>query len=252
MTSPNGYGITLDNVSKRFGDVSILNNVSLTLAPGEFVAIVGHSGCGKSTLLRMIAGLEQPTSGTIAIDRQPIDGVNPHVRVLFQEARLLPWRSVLDNVRSGSPSRDDDVARSVLAKVGLADKQRSWPGVLSGGQKQRVALARALVAEPRVLLLDEPLGALDALTRLDMQALIENVWLEQRFTGILVTHDVDEAVRLADRVIVMAHQHIALDVRIELSRPHTAEEDQLHYKKLILSKILHLPEHQSPQEEFTI
>ncbi|WP_437891056.1 ABC transporter ATP-binding protein [Phytobacter sp. V91] len=253
MKTTTGYGITLNKVSKRFDHAAIINDVDLMLRAGEFVAVVGRSGCGKSTLLRMIAGLDTPTAGTVAIEGQPVVGINPQVRVLFQEARLLPWRSVLENVCLGTPQGDNNIALNALRQVGLGDKATQWPGLLSGGQKQRVALARALVAEPRVLLLDEPLGALDALTRIEMQELIERIWREQGFTAVLVTHDVDEAVRLADRVIVMDQQRIALDIRIPLARPHASEADLHYYQQIILGKILHpSPRVEDQSGEFTI
>src|SRR6185312_8276067 len=184
-------------------------------------AIVGRSGCGKSTLLRLIAGLETITSGTISLG----DDARPeNVRVMFQEPRLLPWARVLSNVEVGlgreRASADAQArAESALVEVGLADKRSQWPAVLSGGQKQRVALARALVSHPRVLAFDEPLGALDALTRISMQRLLERVWLDQGFTAILVTHDVSEAVALADRVLIIEDGRIALDIDVNLQRP---------------------------------
>ncbi|MDU6729700.1 MAG: ATP-binding cassette domain-containing protein, partial [Bradyrhizobium sp.] len=200
----------------------VLRGIDLEIPAGQFVAIVGQSGCGKSTLLRLIAGLDKPTSGTISFGdaaARPED-----VRVMFQEPRLLPWARVLANVEVGL-GRDrkaegaHDRARQALEEVGLADKREQWPAVLSGGQKQRVALARALVSGPRLLAFDEPLGALDALTRIAMQRLLERVWADQTFTAILVTHDVSEAVALADRVLVIEEGRIAEDITVDLARP---------------------------------
>ena len=205
-----GVALTLHKVRKSFGERRVLDGIDLALAPGEFVAIVGRSGCGKSTLLRAIAGLDQLDAGAVKGNQQ--------LRMMFQEARLLPWKSVEGNVRLGLAG-DAAQAWSALQAVGLAGRSADWPAALSGGQKQRVALARALVHQPPLLLLDEPLGALDALTRIEMQRLIESLWLSRRFTAVLVTHDVQEAVALADRVLVIEDGGIALDVAVDLPRP---------------------------------
>ena len=211
-----GLGVRLDGLSKRFGERTVLSDIALDIAPGEFVAIVGRSGCGKSTLLRLLAGLETPSAGKVGLG----DAKRDDVRIMFQESRLLPWRTVLQNVTLGLTSADAPArARDALAQVGLADRADEWPAVLSGGQRQRVALARALVHRPRLLLLDEPLGALDALTRIEMQRLIERVWRELRFTAVLVTHDVAEAVALADRVLLVEQGRVTLDERVALARP---------------------------------
>jgi sulfonate transport system ATP-binding protein len=190
------------------------------VAPGEFVAIVGKSGCGKSTLLRLIAGLDAPTGGQILVNGEPLQQMNKVARIMFQDARLVPWKRVLDNVDIGLRRNEwRQRAEEALAHVGLLDRAREWPRVLSGGERQRVALARALLTRPPLLLLDEPLGALDALTRIEMQQLIERLWLEEQFTALLITHDVEEAVALADRVVVLQNGHIALEVTVPLSRP---------------------------------
>lgn len=214
-----GVAVTVANLSKAFGELAVLRELDLTIAPGEFVAIVGRSGCGKSTLLRLLAGLDRANAGSIAFDGGAQNGLNGETRIMFQEARLLPWRSVLKNVALGLPAAAIDRAREALAQVGLENRRNDWPAVLSGGQRQRVALARALVHEPRLLLLDEPLGALDALTRIEMQRLIERLWLRQRFTALLVTHDVAEAIALADRVVLIEAGCISLDERVDLPRP---------------------------------
>lgn len=212
-----GAAVTLRALAKRYGERTVLQDIDLQIAPGEFVAVVGRSGCGKSTLLRLIAGLEWPDAGTVEADPGEGEGEGS-IRLMFQEARLLPWKSVLDNVALGL--RGGKVrAEEALATVGLAARAREWPAVLSGGQRQRVALARALVHAPRLLLLDEPLGALDALTRIEMQRLIESLWLRQGFSAVLVTHDVQEALALADRVLVVDGGRIAHDIRVELPRP---------------------------------
>ncbi|WP_436835956.1 ATP-binding cassette domain-containing protein [Janthinobacterium lividum] len=210
-----GVPLELTQLSKAYGERPVLKNVDLQLEAGEFVAIVGRSGCGKSTLLRSIAGLESADDGRIAIG----SGVGaPDIRIMFQESRLLPWKTVLDNVALGLP-RSVGAAAASLWTVGLAERADDWPSALSGGQKQRVALARALVHEPQLLLLDEPLGALDALTRIEMQQLIESLWLARGFTAVLVTHDVAEAVALADRVLLIEDGQITMDVQVDLPRP---------------------------------
>lgn len=238
---PESYGtaIALHQLGKSFGSVGVLTNIELTVRPGEFLAIVGRSGCGKSTLLRLIAGLDTPTSGQIDLDGYPLQGLNPNTRMMFQDARLLPWRRVLDNVALGLSQRGRQHSQWALEQVGLGNRSQSWVTQLSGGQRQRVALARALVSQPRLLLLDEPLGALDALTRLEMQQLIQHLWQDQRFTAILVTHDVEEAVYLADRVVVLEHGQIALDLPIPLSRPRNPGNSAFaEIKTRILNRIL--------------
>ncbi len=221
MTPPaTGLGVCLDGLGKRFGERAVLEGIALDIRAGDFVAIVGRSGCGKSTLLRLLAGLETPSTGAVTLDGAPLAARRDDVRIMFQEARLLPWRTVLQNVQLGLETKDATRrAREALAQVGLADRADDWPAVLSGGQRQRVALARALVHRPRLLLLDEPLGALDALTRIEMQRLIESVWRELRFTAVLVTHDVAEAVALADRVLLVEDGRITLDEPVALARP---------------------------------
>ena len=216
-----GLPLNIRGLRKSYGDNEVLRGIDLHIPAGQFVAIVGKSGCGKSTLLRLIAGLEKIDAGSISFgqDVQPED-----IRVMFQEPRLLPWARVLSNVEVGlgrERTSPDAQARadSALVEVGLDDKRAQWPAVLSGGQKQRVALARALVSRPRVLAFDEPLGALDALTRISMQRLLERVWQDQGFTAILVTHDVAEAVALADRVLVIEDGRIAHDIDVNIPRP---------------------------------
>jgi sulfonate transport system ATP-binding protein len=218
--------VRLRGLEKSFGAHTVLRGIDLDIPSGQFVAIVGRSGCGKSTLLRLLAGLEAPSAGHIGIGRN--DGApDEHVRLMFQEPRLLPWARVGGNVEVGliraeEASARRHLAREALARVGLADRADDWPAVLSGGQQQRVALARALVSRPWLLALDEPLGALDALTRIGMQELIEDVWRAQRFTAVLVTHDVAEAVTLADRVLVLEDGRITFDIAVDLPRPRRA------------------------------
>ncbi len=224
-STPNGRAIALTMVANAFGSRVVLDQINLAIRPGEFVAIVGRSGGGKSTLLRLIAGLDRPTSGAVEIDRAPVLGVQKCVRLMFQDARLLPWQRVGANVGIARGPDWRGGALRALQSVGLADRADDWPRVLSGGQRQRVALARALVSEPNVLLLDEPFGALDALTRIEMHQLLESLWRERRFTAVLITHDVNEAVALADRVLVLRDSAIALDLRIALPRPRREASD---------------------------
>jgi sulfonate transport system ATP-binding protein len=218
-----GAAVGLRGVTKAFGAQTVLHGLDLDIPAGQFVAIVGRSGCGKSTLLRLLAGLDRPTGGTITIDGAS-SGWKDSVRLMFQEPRLLPWQSVAANVAVGlshAPRGADRqrLAIEALGQVGLSERAREWPAVLSGGQKQRVALARALVSHPRILAFDEPLGALDALTRIEMQALIEQVWEDKGFTAIVVTHDVTEAVALADRILLLDAGRVAMDVTVDLPRP---------------------------------
>ena len=212
-----GYRIELRHVNKYFGDTQVLRDINIEIEPGEFVALVGKSGCGKSTLLRLISVLDRQSGGEIRIQDRLVDKIDANVRFLFQDARLLPWKNVWQNVILGSPERSRDKAYQALAAVGLSGREEAWPSDLSGGQRQRVALARALVGTPKVLLLDEPLSALDALTRLN---------------------DVSEAVNLADRVILLDDGQITLDKSIELARPRVRSIDTAHYEHLILSHIM--------------
>jgi sulfonate transport system ATP-binding protein len=221
---PGGVAITLRGLAKRFGDQPVLHGIDLHVPSGQFLTVIGKSGCGKSTLLRILAGLDEATSGEVRFDGHPARQ-SPHVaRLMFQEPRLLPWAGVLGNVEVGlgarrSEPRADQRARAKLAAVGLDSRADDWPSVLSGGQKQRVALARALASSPHFLALDEPLGALDALTRIEMQGLLERVWREQRFTAVLVTHDVTEAIMLGDRVVLIEDGIVKLEIDVPLERP---------------------------------
>ena len=230
-TQPGGQGLSIGvrHLKKCFGERQVLHGLDLDIAAGEFIAIVGRSGCGKSTLLRQLAGLDAVSSGTIRLDGQPAGALKDEVRMMFQDARLLPWRTVLQNVAIGLAGAQREVrarALAVLGQVGLADRADEWPSRLSGGQRQRVALARALIHRPRLLLLDEPLGALDALTRIEMQRLIENLWKQHRFTALLVTHDVSEAVALGDRIVLLEDGRITLDEKVTLARPREHSEAQ--------------------------
>ncbi|HEY4079274.1 MAG TPA: ATP-binding cassette domain-containing protein [Burkholderiaceae bacterium] len=238
-----GVAIHIDSLDKSFGPREVLSDIDLRIEPGEFVAIVGRSGCGKSTLLRLVAELDAPSAGSIELDGQAIEQRRQDIRIMFQDARLLPWKRVAENIALGLDGPDAIAkAHNALAQVGLLDRANEWPAVLSGGQRQRVALARALVHRPRLLLLDEPLGALDALTRIEMQQLIESLWLRQGFTALLVTHDVSEAVALADRVLLIEDGRIALDERVSLPRPRSRGHQRFAaIEERILQRVLRVP-----------
>ena len=231
-------------VRKKFGDQAVISGVDLRVLAGEIVAIVGRSGCGKSTLLRLLAGLEEASGGTILRAGQPLAGLNPAARLMFQDANLLPWKTVAANVALAAPAANAGldrarVARQALAQVGLLDRADDWPAVLSGGQRQRVALARALASGAPLLFLDEPLGALDALTKLEMQALLERVWRERGFGMLLITHDVEEAVALADRVLVMEAGRFVLELAVDLPRPRRrADPAFLALRERTLARVL--------------
>ena len=236
-----GAEISIEQLHKLYGSVRVLEDLNLHIQSGEFIAIVGRSGCGKSTLLRLIADLEQPSYGEIKFKSllNFREGINADdIRVMFQDPRLLPWKNILQNVQLGLTKNQYQHAETLLEKVGLQEKGKAWPSQLSGGQRQRSALARALSHTPRVLLLDEPLGALDALTRLDMQNLIERLWLEQGFTTILVTHDVSEAVQLADRIILLDQGHIAQQFKVDLPRPRQKDVKFAEIEQKVLQAVL--------------
>ncbi|MGO2658158.1 ABC transporter ATP-binding protein [Mycetocola reblochoni] len=224
--------VTVAGVSKQFGEVTALTDVDLVLGDREFVSVVGASGCGKSTLLSIIAGLEAPTTGSASIAGAEILGPGRDRGVVFQQATLLPWLSALDNVvfaldgEQGLSKRDRvERAREALAQVGLTGFEQAYPAQLSGGMQQRVALARSLAYGPSVLLMDEPFGALDALTRRTMQELLTQVWERNRMTVMLITHDIEEAVFLSDRVVAMTPRpgKVAAEYAIELPRPRTPD-----------------------------
>ncbi|MBB5114502.1 ABC transporter ATP-binding protein [Micromonospora echinospora] len=215
-----GLVLTARAVTRSFGPAVVLAGVDLTIAAGETVALLGGSGSGKSTLLRVLAGLDGDAGGEHA--------VHGTAAVVFQEHRLLPWKRVADNVALGlaGPDVSDRVGRA-LAEVGLADRGRAWPAELSGGQAQRVAVARALVREPDLLLLDEPFGALDALTRLRMQGLLRRLRAQHGFAALLVTHDVEEALLLADRVLLLDDGVIAEEVAVGLGPAPSPDDPAL-------------------------
>ena len=211
--------VRVRNLHRSFNqNGGVLNGLDLDIAPGEFVALIGRSGTGKSTLLRALAGLDRDVTGYGQII------VPDAVSVVFQDSRLLPWKRILDNVVFGLRTRDAaDRGRQALAEVGLAGRERAWPHELSGGEQQRAALARSLVREPQLLLADEPFGALDALTRIRMHALLRKLCAAHKPSVLLVTHDVDEAIVLADRVILLDDGVVRADVRVDLDQRSPAE-----------------------------
>ncbi|WP_175878520.1 ABC transporter ATP-binding protein [Burkholderia sp. BCC0097] len=238
VTPPRGARIDIRRVSHAFdgpgGALPVLDDVSLSVAAGEFVALLGPSGCGKSTLLRLVAGLDAARQGTIAQDGVPIERPDPSRIVVFQDPTLYPWRRVHANVALGLEARG--VARTAqhrvddaLARVGLQEFANVFPHQLSGGMAQRVALARALVNDPRLLILDEPLGKLDSLTRLTMQAELTALWQRDGFSALLVTHDVEEALFLAQRVIVFGPRPatIVAELRVDLPYPRHRGDPRL-------------------------
>jgi len=223
-------GASLDvlDVSHRFdldgAFLPVLNRVSLQVQPGEMVALLGHSGCGKSTLLRLVAGLEPPTLGSLLVDGKPIEGPHPSRVVMFQDPTLYPWRTVKANVSIGLEARgllrsQGHRVEEALNLVGLQQFANAYPHQLSGGMAQRVSLARALVNDPRLLLLDEPLGKLDSMTRITMQHELVSLWQRTGFTGLLVTHDVEEALFMSNRVIVLTPRPAAIKADIEVDLP---------------------------------
>ncbi|AYC31033.1 aliphatic sulfonates ABC transporter ATP-binding protein [Pseudomonas cavernae] len=237
-----GIPLALRGLRKDFGERQVIKDIDLLIPAGQFVAVVGRSGCGKSTLLRLLAGLDQPSSGALLAGSAQLAEVREDTRLMFQDARLLPWKRVIDNVGLGLSGDWRPRAQQALEAVGLADRAQEWPAALSGGQKQRVALARALIHQPRLLLLDEPLGALDALTRIEMQQLIERLWQQHGFTVLLVTHDVSEAVAIADRVILIEDGRIGLDLPVALARPRARGSARLAaLEEQVLNRVLAQP-----------
>lgn len=231
--------LVLNDVEKTYNQLQVLKGINLAFKQGEFISIVGKSGCGKSTLLRIIAGLEPASSGSVIVNESKLQSINKDARIMFQDGRLLPWKRIVQNIGLGLSGDWKDKSVAALRSVGLEDRADHFPASLSGGQKQRIALARALVHEPQLLLLDEPLGALDALTRMEMQQLIESIWEQKQFTTILVTHDVEEAVLLSDRVIVLKDGKVSFDQSIDLPRPRRRSHPLFNqYLEEILAQIL--------------
>lgn len=226
--------IELENVAIRLGSgdkaFEAVSDVTLSIAPGEFVCLLGPSGCGKSTLLGALAGHIPVARGQLAVDGKPVDGPHPDRGIVFQHHTLFPWKSVLENVAFGPKMRGigrkarRQKAEEILGLVGLQDFTNRYPKQLSGGMQQRVEIARVLVNRPRLLLMDEPFGALDALTRINMQELLLDIWSRVRTTIVFVTHDIDEALFLADRVLVMSTRpgRIIEEIKVPFRRPRDA------------------------------
>ncbi|SDP42040.1 sulfonate transport system ATP-binding protein [Rhodoferax sp. OV413] len=231
MSHANEQAVAVRGLKRAYGQRTVINSLDLTIQRGEFVALLGESGCGKTTLLRALAGLD-------AVDAGHIDGP-ARPAVVFQEHRLLPWDPLWRNVALGISGSDVRArAEAALAEVGLADRADDWPRNLSGGQAQRVALARALVQEPRLLLLDEPFAALDALTRIRMQGLVKQLVAHHRPGVLLVTHDVDEAITLADRALVMRNGAIAAQYSVSAAaRQHRSHPDAIALRDTLLAEL---------------
>ncbi|MFH9987212.1 ABC transporter ATP-binding protein [Streptomyces luteogriseus] len=225
--------VQLRGLTRSFEGRTVLDGIDLDLPAGQLTALLGHSGSGKSTLLRAIAGLDHGVTGSGQLTAPE------RVSVVFQDSRLLPWRRVLDNVLLGAEGKDAGRrGRAALEEVGLKGRERAWPGELSGGEAQRAALARSLVREPELLLADEPFGALDALTRIRMHGLLRELWERHRPSVLLVTHDVDEAIVLADRVLVLEHGRIGLDLTIDRAHPRSYRDPLLgEYRERLLAAL---------------
>jgi sulfonate transport system ATP-binding protein len=215
--------VQVRSLVRGFGGKTVLDHLDLDIPEGQFVALLGKSGSGKSTLLRALAGLDYDVEGRGGTLTVPAE-----VSVAFQDSRLLPWLRVLDNVTLGLGRTGTSRGASALAEVGLAGREKAWPSELSGGEQQRVALARALVREPQLFLADEPFGALDALTRIKMHALLQELIRRHRPTVLLVTHDVDEAIALADRVLVLDRGQIVVDEIVDIPRPRALGDSKFH------------------------
>ncbi|PYI52877.1 ABC transporter ATP-binding protein [Paenibacillus flagellatus] len=230
--------IRIDKVNKRFGQLDVLSDIDFTIEKGEFAAIVGPSGCGKSTVLRMIAGLETPSGGQVLANGEPIRKPDPQRVLIFQEHALYPWRTVEDNVGFGlelagvPPKERRYRVDEVLEKVGLSGFQKYFPAQLSGGMKQRASIARALVMNPEVLLLDEPYGALDAITRLTMQNELIKLWRGTGKTVLLITHDIDEAVYLADTIYVMSPRPGRIIKKLQTDMPRPRNRNSAEFVRL--------------------
>ncbi|MBE9182808.1 ABC transporter ATP-binding protein [Oculatella sp. LEGE 06141] len=235
----------IETVYKQFDNGFVaLEDVNLQVNPGEIVSLVGTSGCGKSTLLRIIAGLDKATTGSVSIHHEVINAPHPDVGIIFQEPRLMPWLTVQDNVRFGlehlSRTDSDAITAATLAKVGLSDFAHMLPRQLSGGMAQRVAIARALVTKPSILLLDEPFSALDAFTRTKLQDHLLHIWEYDRPTMMLVTHDIEEALVLSDRIIVLRGNpgRIHRTVTLDLPRPRKRTNTTLQqWKERLLTEL---------------
>ncbi|WFP78657.1 ABC transporter ATP-binding protein [Mesorhizobium sp. WSM4906] len=247
MATPRSGEVTIRDLSKSFSlggrQLAVLRSLNLDIRPGECLVIVGASGSGKTTLLRILAGLERADGGAVAIDGREIEGVGEERAVIFQEPRLLPWLTVLGNVAFGLEVRGvpkaeaEKRARFYIALVGLAEFSDAYPRQLSGGMAQRVGIARALTVQPEILLLDEPLGALDAMTKISMQEELARIWSEENVTMVVVTHDLEEAIYLADRVLILPKEKggAARLIDVDLPRPRERSESRfVRYREELL------------------
>ncbi|MFT8889650.1 MAG: ABC transporter ATP-binding protein [Ethanoligenens sp.] len=240
-------GLSIQHLSKDYmvdnAAVHVLDDISLDIKEGEFISVVGHSGCGKSTMLRIIAGLEGYDEGTLTLGGRRLEEPGLDRGMIFQDHRLFPWMTVWENIEFGlydvKGKAKDDLIREHIVLVGLEGFESAYPRQLSGGMAQRAAIARALVHRPKVLLLDEPFGALDALTRIQLQQEVLNIWRKEKTTMILVTHDIDEAIYLGDRVIVMSNRPAKIQkvLKVELSRPRDRTSDDFsHLRRQIYTE----------------
>lgn len=234
--------LAVQQISKRFADRQVFDELDFSVCQGEFVTVIGKSGAGKSTLLRLLSGLDFPDSGQILQSGKPITQVNSEARMMFQDGRLLPWKTVLNNLLIGNYKSKKEDALKLLAQVGLSEYIDSYPHQLSGGQKQRVAFARALLHQPSLLLLDEPLGALDAFTRQEMQNLLANVCKKYKTTALLVTHDIEEAIYLADRVLILGSGQVLTEIIVDLPFPRHKDEENFRSIKEEISEYFSISE----------
>lgn len=249
IVPPQAPFLSLENVSKvyptRNGPFTVLQDINLSVQEGEFLCFIGHSGCGKSTLLNMVAGFSSPTTGHVQLDAQPIRAPGPDRMVVFQNYALLPWRSVFENVYLAvdavwpkkPQAQKRAIVREHLAMVGLSEAADKKPGQISGGMKQRVSIARALAIRPKVLILDEPFGALDAITKEELQEELLKIWNQHRCTVLMITHDIDEALFLADRLVMMTNGPAAtigeiVDIPFERPRDRIQIMEDPEYYKL--------------------
>ena len=257
QATPTDASVELDSITKSYGPTTIIGDTSIHINDGEFVSLLGPSGCGKSTILKMIAGLAEPSTGTVSTGQKKVQGPGPDRVMVFQDHALLPWMTARGNIDFGlrsarpglSKSERAEITRTHLEQVGLTDAADRRPARLSGGMQQRVGLARAFAIDPPIMLLDEPFGALDALTRRELQLQLLGIWEASQRTVVMVTHDVDEAILLSDRVLVMSkspESTIIADINVDLPRPrHDASEDPAVETKTaeLRKEMLNLLEH---------
>ena len=256
-----GKRINISHVRKEFQiekeSLLVLKDINLEIEPGDIVSIIGGSGCGKSTLLRLIAGLDSPNEGEIALDNTKVTKPSLDVGVLFQESRLLPWESTWKNIAFGLPEKFDKEKKNELVAhyiklVGLEGFERALPGQLSGGMQKRVAIARTLINNPHVLLLDEPFGALDAFTRMNLQEEVVRIWKEQRMTTVLVTHDIDEAIFMGNKVIIMSAKPGIIKNVINVELPEPRSRVSVEFEELRMKVYKEFFGDDRPMEDYAI